>query len=50
MTPEKTSVNYSPQNADRTTRGNVTVRQALNWSLNIPSVEVMQKEGIDKCD
>lgn len=38
--------NFSPQNADRKTRGNVTVRQALNWSLNIPSVEVMQKETI----
>lgn len=39
---------YSPQNADRKTRGNVTVRQALNWSLNIPSVEVLQKESVAK--
>jgi 1A family penicillin-binding protein len=38
---------YTPLNADRTFHGNVTVRQALNWSLNIPSVKVMQKEGID---
>ena len=38
---------YKPLNADRSFRGNVTVRQALNWSLNIPSVKVMQKEGID---
>ena len=38
---------YKPLDADRKFRGNVTVRQALNWSLNIPSVEVMQKEGID---
>lgn len=37
---------YTPLNADRTFRGNVTVRQALNWSLNIPSVKVMQKEGV----
>lgn len=38
---------YTPLNADRTFHGNVTVRQALNWSLNIPSVKVMQKEGVD---
>jgi 1A family penicillin-binding protein len=38
---------YTPQNADRTFHGKVTVRQALNWSLNIPSIKVMQKEGID---
>jgi 1A family penicillin-binding protein len=39
---------YTPQNADRTFRGNVTVREALNWSLNIPAIKVMQKEGIDQ--
>ncbi len=38
---------YSPQNADRKFRGNVTVRQALNWSLNIPAIKVLQKDGID---
>lgn len=38
---------FSPQNASRSYYGNVTVRQALGWSLNIPSVRVMQKEGID---
>lgn len=37
---------YSPQNADRRFRGDVTVRNALNWSLNIPAVEVMQKVGV----
>ena len=37
---------YTPQNADRKFRGNVTVRQALNWSLNIPAIKVMQKDGI----
>lgn len=37
---------YTPQNADRRFRGNVTVRQALNWSLNIPAVKVMQQEGV----
>lgn len=38
---------YQPLNADRSFRGNVTVRQALNWSLNIPAVKVMQEDGID---
>ena len=28
--------------------GSATVRQSLNWSLNIPSVEVMQKYGISR--
>lgn len=37
---------YKPQNADRRFRGNVTARQALDWSLNIPSIKVMQKVGI----
>lgn len=39
---------FRPQNADRSFRGNVTVRQALDWSLNIPAVRVMQKVGIEK--
>ena len=39
--------NFAPHNADRQFRGNVTVRNALNWSLNIPAVQVMQKVGID---
>ena len=38
---------YSPNNADRKFRGNVTVRQALDWSLNIPAIKVLQKDGID---
>jgi 1A family penicillin-binding protein len=37
---------YTPLDADRKFRGNVTVRQALSWSLNIPAVKVMQKEGL----
>ncbi len=37
---------YQPQNADRRYRGNVTVRNAISQSLNIPSVEVMQKLGV----
>jgi 1A family penicillin-binding protein len=39
---------YKPQNASRTYSGDVTVRNALSHSLNIPSVKVMQKFGIDK--
>lgn len=39
---------YKPKNADNKTRGDVTVRSAIAQSLNIPSVEVMQKLGIDK--
>jgi len=37
---------YVPLDADRTTRGDVTVRSAISQSLNIPSVEVMQQYGI----
>ncbi len=39
---------YVPLDYDKRFRGNVTVRQALDWSLNIPSVEVMQTYGISK--
>lgn len=36
---------YDVYNYDRGFRGNVTVRQALNWSLNIPAVSVLKKNG-----
>jgi len=39
---------YTPQNADKKWHGNVTVRQALDWSLNIPSIKIMQQYGITK--
>lgn len=39
---------YKPQNALRTYNGDVTVRTALNWSLNIPSVKVLRQLGISK--
>lgn len=45
-TPTDFGGGYSPRNADRRFRGNVSVRSALSQSLNIPSVEVMQKLGI----
>jgi penicillin-binding protein 1A len=38
---------YKPLDADKQFRGDVTVRTALDESLNIPSVEVMQKFGLD---
>lgn len=37
---------YAPQNADRQFRGNVTVRNALAQSLNIPAVTVMKDLGV----
>lgn len=39
---------YSPQNYDRKFRGPVLPRRALANSLNVPSVEVMQKVGVEK--
>lgn len=39
---------YKPLNADKKEHGDVTTRTALDWSLNIPSVKIMQKLGIDK--
>ncbi len=38
---------FSPRNADGGFRGQVTVRDALNQSLNIPSVKVMQDYGVE---
>lgn len=37
---------YAPNNATRQFYGNVTVRQALARSLNIPAVKIMQQYGI----
>lgn len=38
---------YKPQNANRTYSGDITVRNALARSLNIPAVKVLQKVGIN---
>lgn len=38
---------YKPVNYDRRFRGPVTVRRALSNSLNVPSVEVMKKVGVN---
>ncbi|MFZ1360615.1 MAG: transglycosylase domain-containing protein [Candidatus Saccharimonadales bacterium] len=49
LNDEKTDFGgYTPQNADRRFRGDVSVRNALSWSLNIPAVKVMQKVGVEK--
>ena len=39
---------YRPQNYDFRFRGDITVRRALGQSLNIPSIEVMQKLGVEE--
>jgi 1A family penicillin-binding protein len=38
---------YEPQNASRTFSGDITVRNALARSLNIPSVKILEMMGID---
>ena len=37
--------NYAPDNFDRRYRGQVTMAEALRWSLNIPAVAVMDRLG-----
>lgn len=44
--PKTFSGNYKPQNYDKRFRGPVTVRRALSNSLNVPSVEIMDKVGV----
>lgn len=39
---------YAPQNATRQFYGDVTLRQALARSLNIPAVKIMQRYGINQ--
>lgn len=39
---------YIPYNATKQWYGDVSVRKSLDWSLNIPSIKIMQKYGIDK--
>lgn len=47
---EPTNFNgYQPKNAGNAYYGNVTVRQALKNSLNIPAVKVMQAVGVENC-
>jgi penicillin-binding protein 1B len=45
---QKGSENWKPQNYDRKYRGEVTVRQALAHSLNVPTVNLAMKVGVDQ--
>ncbi len=46
---KKSFGSYSPDNFNDKYYGNVTVRDSLIKSLNIPSVELLDKIGIDNC-
>lgn len=37
--------NYKPQNADGSFKGNITIRQSLDWSRNIPAIKAMVVAG-----
>ena len=39
---------WQPQNDDRTFRGKVTLRKVAEQSLNVPTVKIAEKLGIDK--
>jgi penicillin-binding protein 1C len=39
---------YVPENFDLTFQGTVTVRRALQWSLNVPAIAVLDKVGVDR--
>ncbi|PLS82053.1 penicillin-binding protein [Candidatus Saccharibacteria bacterium] len=39
---------YKPENYDFRYRGDITIRNALGQSLNIPSVDVMEELGVDE--
>jgi penicillin-binding protein 1C len=40
--------NYMPENFDLTFQGTVTVRRALQWSLNVPAIAVLDKVGVNR--
>jgi penicillin-binding protein 1C len=40
--------NYAPENFDLTFQGTVTVRKALQMSLNVPAIAVLDKVGTDR--
>jgi penicillin-binding protein 1C len=39
---------YMPHDFDNTFQGTVTVRRALQWSLNVPAIAVLDKVGVDR--
>ena len=40
--------NYTPENFDMTFQGTVTVRRALQMSLNVPAIAVLGKVGVNR--
>lgn len=46
--PIRGSTSWSPKNYDNRYRGQVTVREALTHSLNLPTVDLAMKVGIDR--
>ena len=40
--------NYMPENFDLTFQGTVTVRRALQFSLNVPAIAVLDKAGVNR--
>jgi penicillin-binding protein 1C len=40
--------NYTPENFDLTFQGTVTVRRALQMSLNVPAIAVLNKVGVNR--
>jgi penicillin-binding protein 1C len=39
---------YMPHDFDNSFQGTVTVRRALQWSLNVPAIAVLDKVGVDR--
>lgn len=40
--------NYTPNNADNTFLGNISIREALDRSRNIPAIKAMQQSGVSE--
>src|SRR5439155_14693776 len=38
---------YTPTDSDNVERGPLRLRSALQWSLNIPAIKAMYREGVD---
>ncbi len=47
-TPTTFGGTYKPQNADGKFKGNITIRQSLDWSRNIPALKAMAIAGKDE--
>lgn len=39
---------YTPENFDLTFQGTVTVRRALQWSLNVPAIALLDRIGVNR--